>query len=138
MFGAKPDAAPAGEHLVADGLLDRIRITAGVGLGEGDADLHGAAGAHRIEVAKQLLAHGHGPYHILEDLAHLPLGAKGIDARGIALASGRLDGERRAHHEFGDQQLGGPGVDLLPGYLAKTGHHGIRLIGGLLLRHRQH
>jgi len=136
--GAKPDAPAAGEDFVADGLLHGIGVAAGVGLGEGDADLHGAAGAHRVEVAEELPAHGHRTYHVLEDLAHLPLGTKGIDARGIGLAGGGLDGERRAHHELGDEQLGRPSVDLLPGNLAKAGHHGIGLVGGLLLRHRQH
>ncbi|MNZ42741.1 hypothetical protein D3C78_603240 [compost metagenome] len=138
VFGAKPDAPATGEDFVADGLLDGIGVATGVGLGEGHAHLHGAPGAHRVEVAKELLAHGHGPYHVLEDLAHLPLGAKGIDARGVGFARRGLDGEGGAYHELGDQQLGRPGIDLLPGYLAKAGHHGIRLIGGLLLRHRQH
>ncbi len=138
VFGAKPDAAPTSEHLVANGLLHGIGVATGVGFGKGDAHLHGTAGAHRVEVAKELLAHGDAAYHVFEDLAHLPLGAKLVDTLGIALAGGGLDGEGRAHHELGDQQLAGPGIDLLPGNLVEVGHHGVRLIGRLLLSHRQH
>ena len=138
MFGTKPDTAAAGKDFVADGLLDRIGVTAGIGLGKGDAHLHRAAGVHRVHVAKQGLAHRQHADHVFENFAHLPLGAKRIDALGIALACRRVDGERGPHHKLGDQQLGRPRVDLLPGDLAKARHHGVGLIGRLLLCHRQH
>ncbi len=123
---------------MANGILDGIGVATGICLGKGDAHLHGAAGMHRVHVAKQRLAHGHHADHVFEDLAHLPLGAKLVDALGIALAGGGLDAKGRAHHEFRDQQLGGAGIYLLPGNLAKARHHWVGLIGGLLLGHRQH
>ncbi len=108
MLGAKPDAAATGKDFVADGILDWIGVATGVGLGKGDAHLHRATGMHRVEVAKQRLAHRQHADHVFEDFTHLPLGSQLVDPLGIALTGRRVDGERGPHHKLRDQQLGCP------------------------------
>jgi len=60
-----------------------------MGLGEGHADLHRPARAHRIAVGEQPLAEGHPADEVLVQLAQLPLGLYRIETLAVALAVGR-------------------------------------------------
>ncbi|MNE82254.1 hypothetical protein D3C80_1789650 [compost metagenome] len=80
-------AAP-GEHLLADGALDRIGIALRIGFGKGDAHLHRAAGMHGVEVAEQLLTQGHHANEVVEDHAQFLFRAHTAETLLIGLAIG--------------------------------------------------
>ena len=70
---AEVEAAAPGEHFVANAAVDRVGIGffAGEFLGEGDADLHRAAGAHRVVAGEQGLAGRQFGDHVLEQAVQL-------------------------------------------------------------------
>ena len=138
MIGAEPQTAAQAEHLLAYGTVDFPRVAVGMLLGEGDADLHRAAGMHRVQRAEQLLPHRHHADKIIENRAQLLFGFHAIEAFAIAFAVGRFDFQRGMHQKNRDMHFLRPAVDLLPGDFIQPRHRRVGLIVGLLLRHRQH
>ncbi|MCY1527744.1 hypothetical protein D9M68_628200 [compost metagenome] len=130
--------ATPGEDLLADGALHRIGVLLRIGLGEGDAHLHGAAGMHRVEGAEQLLAQGHHIDEVIEDRAQFLLGARSSEALAVGLARGRIDLQCRVHQEGRHMQPAGAALDFLAGDLPQSRHGRVHLVGGLLFGHRQH
>ena len=73
------------EHFAADRPLDRkrIRVRRRVRLGEGDADLHRPAGAHRVVLREQSRAERNAGDEVLVDLAQLALGLRRASMRSL-------------------------------------------------------
>ena len=116
----------------------RVRVVPRLFLGKGDADLHRAAGVHRVQAAEQAFTQGHHANEVIEDRAQLPLGTGGIQALVVGFARGRGDVECTAHEEGGDVQLAGATVDLGACDFGQARHGWVSLEGRFLFSHRQH
>src|SRR5436190_1846732 len=129
MGNAEVQSAATREHFVPDSLRERIGIwlLRGERLGEGDADLHRAAGADRVAVGEERLSERHAPDEVLVDLAQLPLGPRRGDTFGVTVAVGRLERERRVQRELRNARALAALLDLLLRNGAEARHCGIGL-----------
>ncbi|OPZ08605.1 MAG: hypothetical protein BWZ07_03129 [Alphaproteobacteria bacterium ADurb.BinA280] len=117
----------AREHGIADRAIGSkgIRMVGGMTLGEGDAHLHGSAGAYRIGIGKQLTPQRHATNQVFVDFAELALAAHAGNAIRVAAPIGRLQLERNAHGKGRDVVLGGAMLDFLACDSSQVGHHRI-------------
>ena len=107
-------------------------------LSKGDADLHWAAGVHRVQGAEQLLPHRHHPDKVIKNSAQLLFRLHVVQTVAVAFAVWRGDLQRGMDQKQRNVHFFRPAVDLLPGDFIQPRHHRIGLIIGLLLRDRQH
>ena len=106
--------------------------------GEGDADLHRAAGPYRIVARQKGSPIRQFGDHVLVQRVHLAFGLEGVDSLAIAASVGRGFEQGRIQQQLGDTVAGAPRFDLSPHDSRQAWNRRVRNKQGFLFRNRDH